>query len=194
MAHENGEDLGLMERLSEGDDSALSELIRKWKLPVLRFAYRYLGHTTDAEEVAAETFVKIHRHRSRFKPSRGKFSTWLFAIAANEAKMRLRWRRRHPEKLCSEHPEWERALGEERSDPAAESALTELGQALAKAIVGLPHGVRVVFVLYEIEGQSYRDIAETIGCSEKAVERRLSRARELLRLSLGAQWSEYQPA
>lgn len=184
---EDDDDAGLMQRLAGGDDSALSPLMRRWKTPVIRFAYRYLGNTADAEEVAAETFVKVHRHRGRFRPSRGKFSTWLFAIAANEAKMRLRWRRRHPETL-EEDPQAQSPEGGGGRTPSGEADLHELGVALQDAIGQLPHDLRATFLLYEVEGLSYRDAASSLGCSEKAIERRLARARDLLKEVLAASW------
>jgi len=176
-----GDDAALMRRLASGDDSALSSLMRRWKAPVIRFAYRYLGNATDAEEIAAETFVKVHRHRGRFRPDRGKFSTWLFAIAANEAKMRLRWRKRHPETLEEELGQSVTQGEDGARAPDDEAEIRELGEALQSAIGELPHDLRTAFLLYEIEGLPYRDVASSLGCSEKAVERRLARARAQLR-------------
>jgi len=176
-------DLGLMVRLKAGDDSALSQIIQRWKIPVLRFAFRYLNHIQDAEEIATETFVKVHRNRAKFDSNKGKFSTWLFAIAANEAKMRLRWRKRHPEETMED---WESIRSDSNYEitPASESESKELRQMLEQAIGDLPQNLRTCFILYEVEGLPYRDIASTLGCSEKAVERRLTRAREKLRKRL----------
>jgi len=184
---EEDDDARLMLQLAAGTDAALTQLMGRWKTPVIRFAYRYLGNTADAEEVAAETFVKVHRHRARFRPSRGKFSTWLFAIAANEAKMRLRWRKRHPESL-EEDPQDRSPEATGGRTPSGEADLHELGTALQNAIGKLPHDLRAAFVLYEIEGLSYRDAARSLRCSEKAVERRLARARDRLRETLKASW------
>lgn len=181
------EDLLLMRRLTEGEDSVLRELMRRWKLPVIRFAYRYLNNTADAHEVAAETFVKVHRHRDRFRPERAKFSTWLFAIAANEAKMRLRWRRRHPESLQEDLSIIDLTEGEGRT-PSSELELNELGSAIHNATGKLPHELRATFLLYHLEGFSYREVAGALKCSEKAVERRLAKARSNLRIHLQEHW------
>lgn len=185
MAPEEEDDLVLMRRLRDGEDSALRDLMQRWKLPVVRFAYRYLGNVADAHEVAAETFIKVHRYRERFRGERGKFSTWLFAIAANEAKMRLRWRRRHPETLEEDITRIETAA---RRCPSSETEINELGLALHRAIGKLPDDLRAVFLLYHLEGFSYREVAGTLTCSEKAVERRLARARLMLQDQLQDYW------
>ena len=160
-------------------------------VPILRFSLRYLGDESDAEEAAAETFVKVYRHHARFRPDRGKFSTWIFAIAANEARMLLRRRKSRPEGRIADGAQVG-AVGEASSDgdsPDSQAHLGELRVALQKAITKLPHDLRTAFVLYEIEQRPYREIAQVLSCSQKAVERRLARAREKLQAELRGSWS-----
>ena len=190
MEDHDHDDLRCMERLREGDDLALNDLMLRWKEPLTTFAMRYTGNITDAREIAQETFVKVYGARYRYRPS-AAFSTWLFGIAANLCKMRARWRSRHPEVLASDRDESAAtaiASAKSKSDPAGETDRRALADDLNRAIRSLPHQLRVTFVLFEVQGQSYRQVSEILKCSEKAVERRLAKARERLRSLLEIKW------
>ena len=176
-------DLRCMERLKEGDDLALNDLMRRWKQPLVTFCYRYTSNLTDAREIAQETFVKVYGSRFSYRPN-AAFSSWLFTIAANLCRMRARWRSRHPELLEAE-------VSHDTADhttPATETDRNALATDLEHAVQSLPHDIRVAFVLYEMQGRSYRETAAVLNCSEKAVERRLARAREHLRSILEPRW------
>ena len=71
-----------MARLRDGDDLALNALMERWEQPAIGFATRYTNNRSDALELAQETFVRIYENRKRYR-AKGKFSTWMFAIAAN---------------------------------------------------------------------------------------------------------------
>jgi RNA polymerase sigma-70 factor (ECF subfamily) len=184
---DNDEDVRCMERLREDDDLALNDLMRRWKEPLVSFCLRSTGNLTDAQEIAQETFVKIYQARKRYRPT-ATFSTWLFTIANNLCRMRGRWRKRHPEILESDGnglmEDNESSIG----DPAAAVDTKDLARDLEHAIQHLPQDIRTAFVLYELHGQRYREISKIQRCSEKAVERRLARAREQLRSLLEHKW------
>src|SRR3984957_19181246 len=90
-------DAELMLRLKNGEDSILNELMSRWQQSLVAFIYRYIGHEADALDLAQETFVRVYETRRRYTVQ-GKFSTWLFTIAANLCRNHLRWRlrRRQP--------------------------------------------------------------------------------------------------
>src|SRR5258708_34552511 len=75
-------DAELMLRLKDGEDLMLNELMTRWQQPLVAFIYRYIGHQSDALDLAQETFVRVYQARSRYT-ARAKFASWLFAIAAN---------------------------------------------------------------------------------------------------------------
>lgn len=189
MRDQQHDDAHCMERLRQGDDLALNDLMRRWKEPLVTFCLRYTGNVTDACEIAQETFVKVHGSRHRYQQS-AAFSTWLFSIAANLCRMRTRWRTRHPEVLeADRNQDTERVPdGIDLTDPSVESDRNTLAADLESAIQSLPHDLRVAFVLFEIQGQSYRDVSQILKCTEKAVERRLAKARERLRSMLEFKW------
>lgn len=192
MEDQSHDDVHCMERLKEGDDLALNDLMSRWKEPLVSFCMRYTGNLTDAREIAQETFVKVYGSRHRYRP-KAAFSTWLFTIAVNLCKMRARWRSRHPEILEADResgrgPEPAGTAGQD--DPRIETDRAILAKDLDRAIRSLPHDLRTAFVLYELEGKAYRDVAGILRCTEKAVERRLARAREHLRSMLEPKWRD----
>ena len=85
-----------MLRLAQGHDAALNELMQRHADKLFHYLVRQLQNETDAADLAQETFVRVYKHRAKFD-SQQKFSTWLYSIASNLARDRLRWRKRHPQ-------------------------------------------------------------------------------------------------
>lgn len=180
----NPSDEACMSRLQAGDDAALAPLMERWESPVKRFIFRLIGNAAEAEDLAQEVFVRVYQKRAGYRPG-AKFSTWCFAIAANQAKNRLRWWKRRPA-LSLEA--WTEAGGE-AADPAGTPAADEAVRreriaAVQAAVAALPFDLRTALVLFEYEEQSMTEIAEALGCTPKAVENRLYRARQQLRQAL----------
>jgi RNA polymerase sigma-70 factor, ECF subfamily len=177
-------DAELMLRLKNGEDSILNELMTRWQQPLVAFIYRYIGHETDALDLAQETFVRVYETRRRYTV-RGKFSTWLFAIAANLCRNYLRWRQRRHQSV-PETPDTEEAELAERvqslGDSPDQAAIRSESIALIKAAIDkLPHDLKTAILLYEYQSLSYAEISSVLRCSVKAVEMKLYRARQLLR-------------
>lgn len=177
----------LMCRLTDGDDAALNELIVLWQRPLLQFIYRYVQNHAEAGDLLQETFVRVYQSRSRFRQG-STFSTWAFTIAANLCRNRRRWHFRHPTESLDEPGRGLAApLGElacPRKGPDGAAVQSERVEALKQALTTLSHDLRTTLLLYEYEGLSYREIGSVVGCSEKGVESRLSRARLRLRQML----------
>jgi len=191
MEDQAHDDLHCMERLKEGDDLALNDLMNRWKEPLVTFCLSYTGNLTDARDIAQETFVNVYGARNRYRP-KAAFSTWLFTIAANLCRMRARWRNRHPEILEADRSEDAAEIksipNAATEDPSTAADRNALVSDLDHAIQTLPHDLRVAFVLYEIQGYPYKKVSAVLSCSEKTVERRLARAREKLRSILEPKW------
>jgi RNA polymerase sigma-70 factor, ECF subfamily len=177
-------DVQLMLRLKNGEDQALNELMGRWQQPLVSFIYRYIGQETEALDLAQETFVRVYETRHRYTVQ-GKFSTWLFTIAANLSRNYLRWRQRRGD---SASKGWD-AKGAESAesvqseeDSPDQAAMRSESIALIKEVVNqLPHDLKTIILLYEYQGLSYEEIASVLGCSIKAVEMKLYRTRKLLR-------------
>src|SRR5215472_18190822 len=126
MPEENNPDLACMVRLREGDDLALNELMERWQKPLHSFILRYVGNHRDSIELAEETFVRVHQHRSRFN-FKSKFSTWLLTIATNLCRHHTRWRERHPTISLDEVSD-ENLFVSAEEIPSARASRTELAR------------------------------------------------------------------
>jgi RNA polymerase sigma-70 factor (ECF subfamily) len=184
-------DVAAMLRLRGGDDLALNELMSRWQQPLVRFLYRFTLSEPDAVDLAQETFVRIYEHRAKYDAC-GKFSTWLYTIAGNLCRNHARWKARHPsvsmETALAANSE--KTLGDQLADgratPVQTAQKNELAAAVRDAIQSLPGDQRTATLLYEYEDAAYADIAVVLGCSTKAVENKLYRARQALRAKLTA--------
>jgi RNA polymerase sigma factor (sigma-70 family) len=174
-----------MLRAQRGDEAAFGMLMQKWELPVKAVIARLVFNTTDAEELAQETFVQIWQHRGRFQADR-PVKPWILGIAVNLARKRLRWWRRRPSVSLdewtgdSEEPVENLPVGKVLLEKA------ERAQAVRDAIAQLPTEFREALVLFEYEQMSYHEIATALDVSEKVVENRIARARARLRPTLAA--------
>jgi len=180
-----------MLRLRDGDDLALSTLMERWKQPLISFLCRYTGNRETALDLAQETFIRIYTKRSSYRV-KGKFSTWLFTIAANLSRNHARWNKRHPFASLrhdignGDEVDETHLIADESDTPDEISAKGDRARKIRAAVDELPHGLRTAILLFEFEDLSYSDIAAVLGCSEKAVETRLYRARKRLRERLAA--------
>ena len=187
LPHEDP-DVVSMSRLREGDDLALNEIMDRWQRRLTSYLIRLTGNQAVAIDLAQEAFVRVYQNRTRYHET-GAFSTWLFAIASNLARHHIRWKLRHPA-ISIDAPEGSapHAISEvlpgPDPDPRTSLEKNERAEAVRDAIAGLPSDLREALILFEFEDLSYDQIAKIQGCSAKAVETRLYRARALLRKKL----------
>lgn len=194
------DDSALMRRLQAGEEAALGLLMARWELRTKAVIGRLVLNATEADDLAQETFVRVWQQRLRFRPE-AEFRPWLFAIAVNLARNRLRWWRRRPSVALDAWSESGAgsssgagvgAGGKEvdgalaTSSPAGAAALErdERAAAVRDAIASLPSELREALVLFEYEELSQIEIAAVVGATPKAVETRIHRAREKLRARL----------
>ncbi len=184
------EDRALMMRVRAGDEAALGALMERWERPVKSVIARLVFNVTEAEELAQETFVRVWQQREKFREG-AEVKPWVFAIAVNLARNRLRWWRRRPEvalEAWSASEEGEKERGGEgatgRGADGGDLERKERAGAVRDAIAALPAELREVIVLFEYEEMSQAEIAVAVGATVKAVEARIARAREKLRVAL----------
>ncbi len=176
------DDARVVQSFLDGDAQAFTELVMRYQSRLLNFVYRTIGDRERAEDLVQEVFVRVYRHLHRFDQTK-KFSTWIYTIASNLAKNELRNRSRNPLVLFQTiRKNWEadhRPLQFE--DPTARPddlyRRRFLKDAVDRCVVQLPEHHRVVFVLRELEGKSYQEIAEITACNLGTVKSRLNRAR-----------------
>ncbi len=179
-----------MRRLREGDDLALNELMTRWQQTLVRHIYRFTQNETDALDLAQETFVRVYQHRQKYD-SRAAFSTWLYTIATNLCRNHTRWKSRHPAISLELESVFDSTLGDRLPSsvptPRQNAATSELSTAIASAFAELPPDQRTAAILQNYNALPNSEIAAILGCTVKAVEGKLHRARHFLREKL-APW------
>ena len=176
------DDTAVVRAFLAGEERAFQELVERYQTRLLNFIYRTIGDRERAEDLVQEVFIRVYRHIHRFDTSK-KFSTWIYTIASNLAKNELRNRSRNPlilfQTITSNREDGERPLQFEdytsRPDDLFEKR--HLRHLVEETVDQLPEHHRQVFVLREIEGKSYEEIAEITDCNLGTVKSRLNRAR-----------------
>ena len=171
-----------------GDREAFDYLVEKYKDIVHAVAYRFVRDPDLALDLAQDAFIRAYRGIKTFK-GRSSFSTWLYRIAMNTCIDYTRRRARSvdsrtvPEEVAEYAGSEPVTVGKSRG-PVDNVLAGELGEQIQNAVDALPEYHKSVFVLYEIEGMSYKEIAEVVGCSIGTVMSRLHYARKKLRVML----------
>lgn len=161
----------LVVRAAEGDARAFEELARRHQAALYRVAVRVTGDRVEAEDALQEALLDAWRRIGRFR-GESAFSTWMYRIVTNRCLAMLRKRRPVPVEDLG-HPV--------APDSPERSAEVDAGlAALGAALAGLPDDVRVAWVLRELEGLTYAEIAEITGAGENTVRGRIHRARTRL--------------
>lgn len=164
-----------------GDRNAYAEIIRKYEVRARGLCLKMLSDQAQADDAAQEVFIKVYQNLKKFK-GESLFSTWLYRVASNHCLDLLRKRRRQKTES------WD-ALLESEGESVAQSFFSEgapakevQGQAeqVEKLLKCLSEKHREVIVLRELQGLSYDELAEALGCSLDAVKSRLKRARQEL--------------
>jgi RNA polymerase sigma-70 factor, ECF subfamily len=185
----NEDDVLCMERLAQGDESALEELYNRWSSPLLNFLYRMCLDRALAEDLVQGTFLRVWRAAPRYKPL-AKFSTWLFHIARNhwlnEREKKLR--RIRPVSLDGgakrhdgERPRLVAAVDSGAPTPDRQATRKELGRQIADAASRLPEKLRDVWALGAIQGLPYREVSAILDIPVGTVKSRMFQAVRLLR-------------
>jgi RNA polymerase sigma-70 factor (ECF subfamily) len=182
-------DVGLMVRVRAGDDAAFAELVDKYQHRLLAVLAPIVGRREEAEDLAQEVFLRVHRTRHKYTPT-ARFATWLFTIANNLALNALRDRKRKPAvplddgSASGSHAGFQPPAA--TAPPAAGVDRQELAAAVQAALNTLNERQRLAVVLNKFEDMGYADIGAVMGLSVPAVKSLLSRAREQLRAALAA--------
>src|SRR6266545_5201693 len=184
-SEEDAEDVRLMRLVSQGDTSALEELIERHQALVAGTVARMLSSNSDVEDIAQQVFIRVWKSARRYVP-RAKFTTWLLKITRNLVFNELRRSKRHAHVSLQSEPGAAELPLKDETNPTPDASLleTELQQAIEEAIMQLPESQRMALVLRRYEQLSYEQIAEVLDLSVPAVKSVLFRARTELRSRL----------
>jgi RNA polymerase sigma-70 factor (ECF subfamily) len=166
-----------------GEDRAFSEIVTRYQTRLLNFVYRTISDRDKAEDLVQDVFLRVYRHLHNFDRTK-KFSTWIYTIAANLAKNELRNRSRQRFVLLEgmktiwRGEELPIEIEDTSSRPDDLFHRRHLCVLVEEATEQLSTHHREVFVLRDVEGKSYEEIAEITGAKVGTVKSRLSRARE----------------
>ena len=175
-------DQALVERVQQGDKKAFNLLVSRYQNKVAGLLTRYVSRN-DIPDVAQESFIKAYRSIESFRGD-SAFYTWLYRIAVNTAKNYLAAQGRRPpsEDILAEDAEnYDAGIHLRDVDsPENEILSGELKKVVFDTINGMPEDLKNAITLRELEGLSYEDIAEIMGCPVGTVRSRIFRAREII--------------
>ncbi|MGH7416377.1 MAG: RNA polymerase sigma factor [Candidatus Rokuibacteriota bacterium] len=177
----------LIQRCIAGETAAFEPLVEKYRQRVWRLAYQVLHDREEAWDVAQEAFVRAFHSLPTFR-GQSAFYTWLFRITINVATDRHRQRGAQarafgPERVTEE--EWARTTPDPGGGPDQAAARAEQRERIRQALDALPPKARTIIMLSDVEGLSYREIAEVLNCPIGTVMSRLHNARKRLKGLLG---------
>jgi RNA polymerase sigma-70 factor (ECF subfamily) len=186
-------DIELVQSAKGGDISAFEELVRKYDRKLFRIAFNITHNIEDAQEVVQSTFFKAYTNLDRFEAN-AKFLTWLTRIAVNESLTKLRRLRSQSYEISfdSENSSGELVpfdFSDWHPNPEQLYSYSEFRELLRKALDELSPALRVVFVLRDMQGLSYDEMAAVLKLETTAVKSRLYRARLQLREKLSNYFS-----
>ena len=184
----NDRDYLLIREITQGNEAALVRLMEYYKESVFHFVYRYLGNEADCSEVTEEIFFRVFQKAGTYS-RRATVKTWIFSIALNLSRDRLRRRKKHRNQISLDETinEWEsqfpliETIASSSPDPQSELRVSETLLFLNTKIQGLPDKLKLPFIFCVMENHSYDECASIIRASRKTVETRIYRARKLLK-------------
>lgn len=179
----------LVGRAKKGDRLAYKELVERYQKRVFGILFGMLHSREDAMELTQDVFIKVYQRIKEFE-EKSSFYTWVYRIAFNLA---IDFRRREWKKV---HTEYDDSVGtedaggddslfqRERENPEQAMQSRELGETIRRALETLPDEQKQVLLLREVEGLSYQEMAESMGCSIGTIMSRLFYARKKMQAQL----------
>ncbi len=185
------EDSALIQAFQAGDSDVFDDLVLRHKDSVFNLCYRFLGDHQEANDSAQEIFIKVYRSLKKFR-FKSSFSTWLYRIAVNTCKNRLKSLEYRLKKRMKRLDSLEMTARGNPSDewvdksPSPMAALEnkERSHIIQEAINSLPETKKTMILLRDIEGLTYDEIADVTGLNLGTVKSKLARARSDLREKL----------
>ncbi len=179
-------DEDLMMKCRKGDIGAFELLVRRYQNPLINYIHRFINDYHRAEDLSQETFLRVFKSASRYKPT-ASFKSWLYTIATNLCRNEIRNRSRRNtcflEELVEEgedvyHTE---IMQDTRYLPDVLLEKKEQRQIIRKTLAQLPDNQRVALTLVTYQDLRYEEVAEILGCSVGAVKALIHRARQKMK-------------
>ena len=181
------DEAALIERCRAGDLTAFEPLVEKYRQRAYRLAYNVLRDPEEAWDVAQDAFIRAFQALPSFRGD-SAFYTWLFRIVMNVARDRARQHAARGRAFGTERvdeKDWDRILVDQGTAPDANATQVEEREKIRRALATLSEPHRAIIMLSDLEGLSYREIAEVLNIPMGTVMSRLHNARRRLRDALG---------
>jgi RNA polymerase sigma-70 factor, ECF subfamily len=174
--------------VQRNERDAFEALFRKYGRQLVGFARQFVGSQARAEELVQDVFLQVFRTRSRYVPT-ARFATWLYRITTNVCLSEVRRGEYHGRMVPLDPPEDEESPSLQIPDPQGRSsedlALSrEAAGHISTVLAGLPAQQRAALLLARVEGFSYEEVAQSLGCSVSAVKSLIHRATVTVRQRL----------
>jgi RNA polymerase sigma-70 factor (ECF subfamily) len=183
MTSNKSADQALVERVQRGDKKAFDILVLKYQQKIANLISRYIRDPAEVLDVTQEAFIKAYRALPKFRGD-SAFYTWLYRVAINTAKNHLASQSRRPPQDDIEADAAEQmdmgARLKEQDTPERMMMQQEIARTIKAALDGLPEELRTAITLRELDGLSYEEIAQAMGCPIGTVRSRIFRAREAI--------------
>ncbi len=177
----------LVERARNGDGRAFESLVELYKDKIFSFVSRMIHDPAEAEDIAQDTFLRAFQSLPRFRGA-SSFQTWLYRIANNLVIDSVRRQRRRQDggisldaPLDTDEGMMARDLPDDRRGPDELAASSAIQAEVQRAVARVSPRLRAVLVMYDLQGMSYQEIAEVLGCPLGTVKSRLFNARAQLK-------------
>jgi len=174
----------LIARVQEGQRRAFDEIVSRYKGRLYSFVLRLVKDPTEAEDLTQETLIRVYIHADKYREI-ARFSTWVFTIATNLVRNRMRRRSRRPRLLSlNPAPDEDDVLldpPDPTADPSRKIEGEELSELINLATSKIPEKYRVPFLLREVNQLSYEEIQQVTGLKLGTVRSRINRARNRFR-------------
>jgi RNA polymerase sigma-70 factor (ECF subfamily) len=181
-------DEDLVDRIIGGDGGAFEDLVNLYQVKVIATCYRFVRDKLDAQDVAQEVFIEIHRSIAKFRKD-SKLSTWIYRIAVSKSLDFLRKKNRKKrygilKSILDPEVKYRNAASNITENPEMLLESNEKAKLLQEALDKLPKNQRVAITLSKIENFSNSEIAEIIGTTVSAVDSLIHRGKLTLQKEL----------
>lgn len=177
-------DEDLIVQVQNGSRKAYDELVSRYKGRLFSFILRMVKDPTLAEDLTQETLIRVYIHAAKYREI-AKFSTWVFTIATNLVRNKMRQRSRRPRMLSLNPAPDEDDIPLDPADPHADPTMDiqrhELAEIINEATSKIPEKYRIPFLLREVDQLSYEEIQQVTGLKLGTVRSRINRARTRFR-------------
>ena len=168
------DDFALIKRFNDGDESSFRVLVLRHKDKVRNLVFLTVGDREMVDDISQDVFITVFNKLKYFR-FESQFTTWLYRITVNKCKDQLR--KIKIRSIFVPMNDSEEALG----GVTHEAAYVDTTEIVQQAIARLPEKLRVPLLMREIDGQSYKEIADSLGCEVGTIKSRIFRARESLK-------------